>query len=96
MFNFSLSYLEVSRLLIALSSPLVTYGLYHQVWKIFKTKSAKDFSLSLISALMLSEAIWLNYGLVIEEWPIILVSCINFPAVILAVIGYYLYGATTR
>jgi MtN3 and saliva related transmembrane protein len=87
------SYPEFSRILTVVASIALTYGLYHQVWKIFTTKSAKDFTVPLIVALLFSETAWLNYGIAIQEWPIIAITSANLPAVILAAVGMYFYGS---
>ncbi len=85
-------YINFSRLSTVLTSFLLAFGLYRQVWKIYKTRSAKDFALSLITALLISEISWLNYGVAIDEWPIILIASLNLPAILLSGWGYFLYG----
>lgn len=84
-------YLDISRIVVSVSNILIVIGLYDQAFKIWRTKSAKDFTLTLILALVINEAAWLNYGCAITEWPIILVSVLNFPAIILATAGYLKY-----
>ena len=86
------TYIEISRILTIIGSIGVVFGLYHQVYKIFKTKSAKDISVLMICSLILSESVWLNYGISLTEWPIITISCVNFPGLILLAIGYAKYG----
>ncbi len=88
----SVNYIEISRILTLIGSVGVVFGLYHQVFKIYKTKSAKDISVLMITALILSESVWLNYGIALSEWPIILLGCLNFPGLILLAIGYGKYG----
>ena len=83
-----MTYLEFSRILTFAGSMLITVGLYEQAWKIWRTRSAKDFTLSLIASLLLTEFVWLNYGVVIHEWPIYAVSIVNIPAALLATWGY--------
>lgn len=83
--------LESSRLFTVVASALITFGLYHQMLKIWKTKSAKDIALSIVLALLCNEIAWLNYGIHLREWPIIGVSCANIPAVILLTMGYLRY-----
>ena len=85
-------YLDISRLITALASMVMTIGLYLQVIKIWRSKSAKDFSPGLLFALILNEAAWLNYGVALSEWPIILIGILNMPAVIMAIIGYRRWG----
>lgn len=81
-------YQGVSRMLTFVVSLLVTYSLYDQAWKIWCTKSVKDFTASIIVALVANELVWLNYGCSISEWPIITIGLINVPAAVWIVVGY--------
>jgi len=86
-----MNYLEISRIVALIASVFITIGLYHQAFKIWKTKSAKDFTWTIIIALLLNELAWLNYGFALVEWPIIVIAFANVPAVIIASIGYFKY-----
>ncbi len=85
-------YEEVSRYLVTLASVLLILGLYHQVYKMFKTKSASDFSYGMLGALFLAELAWLNYGIVLDEWPILVMVVAEIPASILALYGRYRFS----
>lgn len=87
-----MSYIEISRFFTIVASAIITFGLYDQVIKIWRTKSAEDFTFLLLIALFINEIAWLNYGFALNEWPIILLGSINIPAIILAIIGYVKYG----
>jgi len=78
-----MNYVELSRVLTIVSSITIIIGLYSQAWKIWRTKSAKDFTGILIFAMVLTELVWLNYGIAIKEWPIIVLETINVPGIIL-------------
>ena len=84
-------YGEISRIFVVLTSIVITFGLYSQGIKIWRTKSAKDFSPILIIALFLDWIAWYNYGFVLWEWPIILIGSLSFPGVVLVVLGYLKY-----
>jgi MtN3 and saliva related transmembrane protein len=86
-----MNYLELSRLAILAASILITIGLYDQSLKIWRTKSAKDLTLTLVFALVINEATWLNYGFALREWPIIAIGLLNTPAVLIATVGYLRY-----
>ena len=86
-----MNYLEISRIVALIASVFITIGLYHQAFKIWKTKSAKDFTWTIIIALLLNELAWLNYGFALVEWPIIVIAFANVPAAIIASIGYLKY-----
>jgi len=85
-------YEEGSRIVVSLTSIILVCVVYAQVIKIFKTKSAKDFSLVLILALFFDGIAWLNYGVMLWEWPILVISCVSFPAVVGTAFGYFKYG----
>lgn len=84
-------YLEVSRIAAFSSSLVLVTGLYFQAYKIWKTKSAKDFTPLLIVALLIDEALWMNYGLAIHEWPVWLLGVTSLPAAIVVAAGYLKY-----
>ncbi|MCL5407555.1 MAG: SemiSWEET family transporter [Patescibacteria group bacterium] len=85
-------YTDGSRVFAFLTSIVLVYGMYAQVVKMFKTKSAKDFTMALLVALLLDEIAWLNYGITIREWPVFMLGAISLPAAILALTGYLKYG----
>ncbi len=89
--NMKINYLEISRIITLIASVFITIGLYHQAIRMFKIKSAKDFTWTIIFALFFNELAWLNYGYALTEWPIIFVGAVNIPAIIIIVIGYYKY-----
>ena len=82
---------EAARILAMSSSTIVTYGSYDQVWKMWRTRSVRDISASLIWLSFINEITWLNYGLALGEWPMIAVGVANLPAGILAVWAYLKY-----
>lgn len=82
---------EASRVLVMIGSFLITLGLYDQALKIWRTRSAKDFTLLIVVALLFNELVWINYGLAIGEWPIYLISAVNLPAAVAALVGYLRY-----
>ena len=78
------------------TSLFLSYGLYAQVWKIYRTKSAKDFALPLILALVFNELAWLNYGLRLGQLPVWIIPAFNLPAVIAGIPGYLRYRRPTK
>jgi len=86
-----MNYLEFSRIITLIASALITYGLYDQATRIYKIKSARDFTVTIIFALMINELAWLNYGVSLGEWPIIIVGAINIPALVMIFTGYFKY-----
>jgi len=60
---------------------LTTAAFLPQVLKTWKTKSAKDLSLGMFSLFCLGVLLWLIYGWINQDWPVILA---NFVTLILA------------
>lgn len=86
------SYESFTRYLVTAMSIFLILGLYHQVYKMFKTKSASDFSYMMLIALVGAEMAWLNYGHFLDEWPILAMTYIEIPASLLALYGRYKFG----
>lgn len=85
------STLQLDRVLVTLASAAITFSLYDQARKIWRTKSVQDFTWTILVALLFNELAWFKYGLGLREWPIILVSALNLPAVLAAGLGYLRY-----
>jgi uncharacterized protein with PQ loop repeat len=81
------TYCDVSRVMTFLANVMISVGLYAQCYKIFRTKSSKDFNPFLVAALSIGQIMALNYGLAIREWPIIAISSFNLAPVTLLAIG---------
>ncbi len=60
-----------------LAGLLTTASLVPQVMKIWKTRSAKDISLKMFVAFSLGVALWLVYGILQQELPIILWNAVS-------------------
>lgn len=56
---------------------LTTVAFIPQVWKIWKAKSAKDISLRTYVAFSAGVALWLAYGILKQEPPIILWNAVT-------------------
>ncbi len=83
-----MSYIDFSRYIVSVASFVLVAGLYHQVYKMFKTKSTDDFSMLMIISLLLCQVTWINYGVALKEWPIFSLSILELPAGIMAMVGY--------
>jgi MtN3 and saliva related transmembrane protein len=54
-----------------------TSGFLPQVYKIFRTKSTKDISFAMYMVLAIGTLLWLLYGIMIKELPIIVANSIS-------------------
>ena len=56
----------------AVAAVLTTVAFVPQVWRVWKTRSARDLSLLMYSIFTCGVALWFVYGLLLGAWPIIL------------------------
>jgi len=63
---------EIIRVLAAVIGIAMSLSHFSQAYKIYKTKSAKDISLIFVFIFTLGAFVWLIYGLLIQDIPIIL------------------------
>jgi uncharacterized protein with PQ loop repeat len=83
-----MDYPTISRFAVTVASFLITVGLYQQAYKIWKTRSVHDFAAIVIAAVLVNELAWLNYGVMLAEWPIILVTALNLIPAVAICTGY--------
>jgi MtN3 and saliva related transmembrane protein len=63
-----------------------------QIYKIFKTKSAKDISILTYSILTVGSIVWIFYGIELMNLPILTMNGLALVEFIIILIGCYLYG----
>jgi MtN3 and saliva related transmembrane protein len=63
-----------------------------QITKIFKTKSAKDLSLTTNNIFLLSSIVWLIYGFQLINYPLIIANIIYIITYSLIIVGFLIYG----
>ena len=61
----------------ALASVLTTVSFIPQVWRVWKTRSARDLSLPMYLIFTTGVALWLAYGVMLGSWPIIVGNAIT-------------------
>jgi len=67
---------------------------FPQIYKIFKTKSAKDISVITYSLLTVGSIVWIFYGIEIRNVPILIMNGLALFEFIIVLIGCYIYGRT--
>ncbi len=63
-----------------------------QIYKIFKTKSAKDIAITTYLILTVGSVVWILYGIEIMNIPILTMNGLALFEFIIILIGCYLYG----
>ncbi len=61
-----------------LAGALTTTAFVPQVWRVWKTKSAKDISLGMYGLFVLGVALWLGYGLLANSLPVVVANTVTF------------------
>ena len=56
---------------------LTTISFVPQITKILKTKSAEDVSKKMFIAVAVGVALWLAYGIMLKQWPIIIWNSVS-------------------
>ena len=83
--------IKIFEILAAISGVAMASAGFPQAFKIFRTKSSKDISLSSRLLLLIGGLIWLIYGILLINHPIILSNIAGIFAEILVIIGYLKY-----
>jgi uncharacterized protein with PQ loop repeat len=84
-------YTEISRVVLAAANLLLSFGLFTQCWRLYRTKSTKGLAVALFASLAVYRILQTNYGVAINEWPIILAGAVSLPPTVLIIIGFCLY-----
>lgn len=80
--------MEMTILAVGLSAgTLTTLAFVPQVAKVYRTRSTRDISLPSFAALVLGTALWLFYGILLDEIPLIAANGIS-----LALVSAVLWG----
>ncbi len=69
--------MQPSDIIGTLAATLTTASFVPQAWHTFQTKDVKGISLGMYSAFTLGVAMWLVYGLLIREWPIVFANAVT-------------------
>ena len=64
-----------------------TLAFVPQAWKIIKTKHTKDISLIMYIVFSLGVALWLFYGILLVNWPMILANAVTL-ILAMVILGY--------
>ena len=54
-----------------------TFSFVPQITKIWKSKSAEDVSKKMFLAIAFGVSLWLVYGIILQQWPIIIWNAIS-------------------
>jgi MtN3 and saliva related transmembrane protein len=73
-----------------------SFGGFAQAYKIHKNKSSKDVSLIFFGILTITQVVWLAYGYVLQNRPLIIVNSVALTANMTILILYFKYQKKKR
>mgnify|MGYP001616068456 CR=1 FL=1 len=72
------TFMEIATLAVGLAAgTLTTLAFVPQVTRVFRTRSTRDISLPTFAALVLGSALWLTYGILLGEIPLIAANAVS-------------------
>lgn len=84
--------IDLNSLIGIVAGIITTSALLPQALKIYKTKSARDISLTMFVFLAVGIALWLLYGILIEEFPVILANSVSLILIFSIILMKIRYG----
>ncbi len=77
--------MTIATLVGACATILSTASFSPQAWKILKTRKAKDVSATMYGLTVSAFALWLAYGVLLDQWPLIATNgiCLVFSGLVL-------------
>lgn len=87
--------MKIETIIGLIAGMLTTIAFIPQVLKVYKTKHTKDLAGGMFACFALGVFLWLIYGIMIRETPIILANSISFFLVLLIVMMMRLYRKNT-
>ena len=63
-----------------------------QALRIFKRKSAKDISIITYALLLIGSAVWILYGVEMQNFAVIISNVFGFLCLSLVIVGWAIYG----
>jgi len=69
--------MEIAQWIGLIAGGLTTIAFVPQVVKTYQSRSAKDLSLTMFLVFSIGIVLWLVYGIMIREWPVIIANAIT-------------------
>jgi MtN3 and saliva related transmembrane protein len=84
--------MDITDLLGYAAGTLTTISLVPQVWRTFRTKDVSGISLRMYFIFTAGVAIWLAYGIVLQEQPMILANSVSLVLACMVLVMKLRYG----
>ena len=70
--------MDLTTLIGMLAAACTTFAFFPQAYKIYRTKCAKDLSLPMYIIFSIGVLLWLIYGIIINNLPVIMANGVTF------------------
>jgi len=84
--------MDLNNLIGIIAGIITTSALVPQAVRIYKTKSARDISLTMFVFFAIGIALWLFYGILIQAIPVITANSVSLLLILLIIIMKLRYG----
>jgi len=84
--------MTLTAMLGLLAGTLTTVAFLPQVIRAYRTRSTRDVSLTMMVVLILGICLWLAYGLILNDLPLILANSVTFLLVALIIAAKLRWG----
>jgi MtN3 and saliva related transmembrane protein len=88
--------MQISDVLGYLAATLTTVSFVPQVWRTFRTKDVSGISLKMYSVFTLGIAVWLAYGIVLGEVPMMIANSVSLVLASAVLVMRIRYGRKAR
>jgi MtN3 and saliva related transmembrane protein len=78
--------MKIEMLIGLMGGTLTTISFVPQVLRVWKTRSAKDLSFTMFLLFAIGVLLWLIYGIILKEWPVILANSVTLVFTIIILI----------
>ena len=78
--------MKIEMLIGLMGGTLTTISFVPQVLRVWKTRSARDLSFTMFLLFAIGVLLWLIYGIILGEWPVILANSVTLVFTIIILI----------
>ena len=84
-----MTFLDIWRFVTIIVGPLLWAATVPQIYKIWKNKSSKDVSLATTVFYLFGVSVWLVYGFLISDFPLIIGNAVGVVMLTLLVLAWF-------
>ncbi len=85
------NWIDILSIVTTITGILMSGGYFTQTWKIWKNKSSKNVSPATYYIFGVGVAVWLIYGIAINNWVVIISNVVAEIGALAVLISYHIY-----